>query len=151
MVTSSLVAIYKPTDTKQSKFNEKDWTDPNGKNVTPYEKSKTLAEKAAREYLAKLPENERFEFVTINPGFILGPNIHRARGSFTSGDVIKKFLTGKIPMCPLLNMGMVDIRDVAQAHLNAVLRPEADGHRFMLVGHSMWFNEMGPVLYKKFG
>ena len=61
--------------------------------------------------------------MTINPSLVIGPNLNTAQ--FTSGDIIKKLVTGEIPMTPNVAFGMVDVRDVAQAHLNAILKPEA--------------------------
>jgi hypothetical protein len=77
-----------------------------------------LAEKAAWEFQKNLPENERFPIVTINPGFILGPNLNEA--SFTSGDVIKKIVMGEFPGMPRAMMPCVDVRDCALTHLNAI-------------------------------
>lgn len=125
VITSSVAAIYKPVDTKQRKYSRADWTDLARKDVSPYEKSKTLAEKAAWDFLKALPENERFELATVNPGLVLGPNLNKA--NFSSGDVIKKLLTGEIPRAPSMCMCVVDVRDVAKAHLNAILKPEAAG------------------------
>lgn len=68
-------------------FTADDWTDPSQKRVGAYEKSKTLAEKAAWEFVEKLPEDEKFELVCINPGLVLGPNLNKA--NFSSGDIIK--------------------------------------------------------------
>jgi len=78
-------------------------------------KSKTLAEKAAWDYLHGLPESERFELVTINPVLILGPSL--ITGDFSSGKIIMKLLSGKFPGMPKVMMQIVDVRDVAQAHL----------------------------------
>ena len=149
VITSSIVAISKPTDTKKTDFTRDDWTDVNLKSVGAYEKSKTLAEQAAWDFLKGLPENERFEVVVINPGLVLGPNLNKA--NFTSGDIIKKVMLGEIPCTPSMQLPMVDVRDVAQAHLNAILRPEANGQRFMLVGHCIWFTDMGVALFNKYG
>ena len=97
VITSSVAAIYKTTDwLKKDTLTTDDWTDV--KLATPYEKSKTLAEKAAWDFLANLPENERFEMATINPGFVIGPNLNEAK--FSSGDIIKDILIGKNPGIP---------------------------------------------------
>ena len=108
VITSSVVAIF-ATDKSKTHFTVEDWTDPT--IARPYEKSKTLAEKAAWDFLAALPEEERFECVTINPGLVIGPNLNEC--NFTSGDIIRDFMTGKIPGCPKVKMPMVDVRDVA--------------------------------------
>jgi dihydroflavonol-4-reductase len=90
-----------------------DWSDLT--NADPYIKSKTLAEKAAWEFQASLPESERFEIVTINPCLVFGPNINKAQ--FSSGEVIKKLMMREFPGIPKLAKGIVDVRDVAEAHL----------------------------------
>ena len=113
VITSSVAAIYKNIDKKKTHFTTDDWTDIN--IAAPYEKSKTMAEKAGWDFIASLPKEEQFEFVTINPGFIIGPNLNEC--NFSSGDIIKKVMTGGLPGIPKIKMPMVDVRDVAQAHL----------------------------------
>jgi nucleoside-diphosphate-sugar epimerase len=80
-----------------------------------YEKSKTLAEKAAWEFVNSLPEIDKFELVIINPSLILGPNF--VIGDFTSGEIVKKIMSGKLPGMPKVQFPIVDVRDVAFAHL----------------------------------
>ena len=70
VITSSAAAVYKGSDAKKTTFNRDDWTDVKAKGVTAYEKSKTLAEKAAWDFVANLPEDQKFEVVTINPGLV---------------------------------------------------------------------------------
>ena len=76
VITSSVAAIYKTGVEGQSEFSEKDWTD--CKVAQPYEKSKTLAELAAWDFIKNLPEDEKFEVATINPGLVIGPNLNEA-------------------------------------------------------------------------
>jgi nucleoside-diphosphate-sugar epimerase len=147
VITSSVAAIYVSKDKKQKEFTVADWTD--CKIATPYEKSKTLAEKAAWDFQASLPEDERFEIVTVNPGLVLGPNLNKA--SFSSGDIIKKLMMKELPGLPQMQMPIVDVRDVAQAHLQGILRPEAANKRFMLVADSVWFKDLGVWLHEKYG
>jgi len=135
VITSSIAAIYKCKDKTKVDFSNEDWTD--CEIAEPYEKSKTMAEKAAWDFLESLPENERFECATINPGFVIGPNLNTA--FFTSGDVISKILTGEFPGFPDIRFPTVDVRDVAQAHLEAILRPEAAGKRFILCAEAIPF------------
>lgn len=113
VITSSVAAIYVSSNKNQKEFTVNDWTDLN--NATPYEKSKTMAEKAAWDFQASLPEEERFEIVTVNPGLVLGPNLNKAQ--FSSGDIIKKLMMKELPGVPLMQMPIVDVRDVAEAHL----------------------------------
>ena len=85
VITSSCASIFvrKPEDMQDS-YNETDWSDVSA--CGPYEKSKTLAESAAWEYLNSIPFNERFELVVINPSLILGPSL--IPGDFSSVQVI---------------------------------------------------------------
>ena len=97
-----------------------------------YYKSKTLAEKAAWDYQANLPEAERFEIVTMCPGFIMGPSICSGDG-FSEG-WLKKMLDGSFPKVPRTNFSFVDVRDVALAHLKGIELAEAANKRFLLSG-----------------
>jgi nucleoside-diphosphate-sugar epimerase len=90
-------------------MTEDDWSEP--EFCKAYEKSKTLAEKAAWEYLHGLPQEEKFELVTINPVLILGPSL--VNTDFTSGLIIKKLMDGKYPGMPKIMMPIVDVRDCA--------------------------------------
>ena len=88
VITSSVAAIYITADKSKKFFNENDWTDT--KIATAYERSKTFAEKAAWEFIDNLPDDEKFDLVTINPGMVLGPNLNEAQ--FAVGDVVKKIM-----------------------------------------------------------
>ena len=76
VITSSVASIFKTGVEGQTHFTENDWTDT--KIAQPYEKSKTLAEKAAWDFISELPEDEKFELATINPGLVVGPNLNEA-------------------------------------------------------------------------
>jgi len=129
VVTSSCASIIyreRPSDL----FDETHWSDPNFTGISNYAKSKVLAEKAAWDFQASLPEAERFELVVINPGFVVGPSL-RLEPS-TSIDFCKYALEGKMPAIPHNIFPTVDVRDVAVAHLRAIKLTEAAGHRFVL-------------------
>ena len=89
------------------------------------------------------------EIVTINPGLILGPNI--IDGSFTSSLVIKRLMSGKIPGAAKLMFGIVDVRDVALAHLQAIKIKGAANQRFLLVNESLWIKQIMAILKEEFG
>ena len=78
------------------------------------------------------------EIATINPSLILGPAFVGA--GFSSGDIIANVLLGKFPGLPRLQMGCVDVRDCAEAHLRALERPEAANKRFILCREQLWFS-----------
>ena len=114
VMTSSVVAIVDTNEAETPKdrlFTEDNWTDPSMKGVGAYPKSKTLAERAAWDFVAKLPEDQKIDLTTINPGFILGPTL--VGGGFSSGEIIKKFMTKEIPALPAVHMPCVDVRNVA--------------------------------------
>jgi nucleoside-diphosphate-sugar epimerase len=125
VLTSSLVAVCGGPD--KDWYTPADWSDAD--KQSGYMKSKTLAEKAAWDYIAALPENEKFPLVTICPGFICGPNLNTA--TFTSGDMVGKTLK-EAPTADGMVMSVVDVRDVAMAHLEAAKKDDANNQRFLL-------------------
>lgn len=143
VITSSVAAIM---DNNKSHFTEKDWS--NLAISKPYPKSKHLAEKAAWDFLKELPKEEQFELVTVNPGFVIGPNLNEAQ--FSSGDVIKKFMLGEFPGVPKISLPMVDVRDVAKAHVQALKMPEAAGQRFILTEDTHSMSDLAKELSKDY-
>ena len=124
---------------KPEVFDESHWSDVNWPNISAYEKSKTLAERAAWDFVAAQPENERIQLTVINPTFIIGPTL--IPGDFSSGKVIGMFMNDNMPGgCPRIKMGTVDVRDIAKAHVSAIKSDEAQGKRFILAGdETYWF------------
>ena len=98
--------------------------------------SKTLAERAAWKYIEDLPEGEKFEIVTVLPSFILGPTANQE--GFVSGGFLKGALLGKTNPIPRSPLGIVDVRDVALAHVRGITVPEAAGQRFITWAGSFW-------------
>ena len=143
LITSSIAAIYgqKPENQKQV-YTEDDWTDIN--TVGAYEKSKTLAERAAWDYLLSIPESERFELVIINPVLILGPSL--VPGDFTSGAIIRKLMSGVYPGTAKIQLAFVDVRECALAHLQGIKVPEAKNQRYILSSNSLWLKEIALTL-----
>lgn len=110
VVTSSAAAIMIHSEANHKEvYDENDWSDL--KACSAYDKSKTLAEKAAWDFVNALPEDEKFELVIINPVFVQGPNL--CNGDFTSGVVVKKMLNGDYPGLPKIMFPVVDVREVA--------------------------------------
>ena len=85
--------------------------------------------------------------MTINPALVFGP-AHQTQ-TFASGDVMKGMMTSG-ELCSSAKMGMVDVRDVALAHLNAVKLDAAKNRRFMLTAKSAWRKEMAQCLAAEF-
>ncbi|MBX5025811.1 SDR family oxidoreductase [Rhizobium lentis] len=127
-------------------FDETDWSDLDG-NIAPYQKSKTLAERAAWDFIAR--EGNGLELATVNPTTVLGP----ALGPDYSHSIrlIKNMLGGQ-PGCPKINTCVVDVRDVADLHLRAMVDPAAKGERFLATtGNSLWLVDIAKLLKERTG
>jgi|SRR5271165_6317631 len=148
VLTSSFAAIGYGHKVRQTPFNEIDWTDPNGEDVAPYTKSKTLAERAAWDFMAK--EGGALELSVVNPvgvfGPVLGPDYS------TSILIVQRMLDGAMPGAPQLYFGVVDVRDVADLHIRAMTHPAAKGERFLAVaGDFMSMLDIAKVLKARMG
>jgi dihydroflavonol-4-reductase len=127
-------------------FVETDWSDLAG-DIAPYQKSKTLSERAAWDFIAK--EGGALELSAINPVAVLGP----ALGADYSHSIrlIVSLMNGQ-PGVPKINSGFVDVRDVAELHLLAMTNPLAKGERFIAAsGESMWMIDVAKVLRERMG
>ena len=149
VLTSSVAAMESGTD--KVTILDEDWTvlDSKSHPVSSYCKSKTLAEKAAWDFIASLPEEKKFELAVINPAMVFGPLLTPSApsGSIT---VIKMFVEPDSPAIPNIQMGIVSVFDVARAHLLAMTLPEANGKRFMLVEEDLMFKDIAQRLKKEF-
>lgn len=127
VMTSNFGAVGFTQTDKSRQTTEADWTDTNAKGVSVYEKSKTLAEKAAWEFIKK--EGGKMEFVTVNAVAIWGPSLNaHVSGSF---HLLQNLLNGKMKMVPNIALNVVDVRDVADLHIRAMTSPAAAGQRFI--------------------
>ncbi|MGF7137235.1 dihydroflavonol-4-reductase [Paraburkholderia sp. EB58] len=125
-------------------FDETDWTELTG-DVAPYQKSKTLSERAAWDFIER--EGNGLELSAINPVAVLGP----ALGADYSHSVrlIKNLLDGQ-PGCININSCFVDVRDVADLHVRAMTNPAAKGERFLATaGESIWMIDLSKVLRER--
>jgi nucleoside-diphosphate-sugar epimerase len=148
VLTSSFAAIGYGREEQQAPFNENDWTNVSGDDVTPYVKSKTLAERAAWDFVAK--EGGSLELAVVNPVMVAGPVL----GADYSPSIllVQRLMDGALPGCPRLRFGVVDVRDVADLHLRAMAGPAANGERFLAVaGDFMWIREVARVLKDRLG
>lgn len=148
VMTSSFAAIGYGVAPREKPFDENDWTDPDGPDVQPYVKSKTIAERAAWDFIAK--EGGGLELSVVNPVGILGPVL----GSDFSPSIllVKRLMDGDVPGCPKLAFGLVDVRDVAGLHLRAMTDPAAKGERFLaLAGEFIRMVEIARVLKARMG
>lgn len=138
VLTSSIAATNYGHGT--APYTEEDWTDVTSLEATPYYKSKTLAEQDAWAFARE----NGLELAVINPGLILGPLLGPDFG--TSVEVIRKLLSGEFLALPQFGMSIVDVRDVADAHLRAMITPQAAGQRFIASGRFMWLGEVATIL-----
>ncbi len=147
VLTSSVAAVsYGQRDRGDRVFTEADWSVP--ENCDPYPKSKTMAERAAWDFVENLAADEKFELAVINPGFVAGPLLSDVDG--TSAEVIKRLLNREMPACPKLGWAMVDVRDVAQAQLAAMTEPVAAGNRYICAGEHIWMRDIAKILDSEF-
>ena len=148
VLTSSLAAVSAghPHDSSRV-YSEDDWSIV--ERCPPYPKSKTLAERAAWDFVASLEGDSPMELCTINPGAVLGPVLNRHYS--TSGEIVRKLLANELPGTAKLGFPWVDVRDVASAHIAAMTTPEAAGQRFCCAIEFSWIGEVADVLAKRFG
>jgi len=129
VLTSSFAAIGYGHPQRTAPFTETDWTVIDGDDTTAYAKSKTLAERAAWDFMAK--EGGAMELATVNPVGVFGPVL--GADFSTSILLVQRLIDGDVPGCPNLSFGGVDVRDVADLHLRAMTDPAAKGERFLAV------------------
>jgi len=141
VLTSSVAAIYETMESK-SYYDENDWSDPENPAISHYSKSKTLAERAAWEFVEN--ENNPFELAVINPALVIGPSLSGDLGE--SNKAIEMVATGKMPVAVPLQFGYVDVRDVAAAHILAMQIPASNGERFALAEKDLWYGDVAKVL-----
>ena len=144
VLTSSVAAVNSHMMSGTSDHTT--WTDINSKYVTPYQKSKTIAEKAAWDFYNNQDSNNKMELAVINPGGVMGPQLGNDLGG-ASTQIVSQLISGKFPMIPALSFPFIDVRDVAILHLKAMTTPDADGKRF-IAAHSKptWMYEVAEVL-----
>ncbi|MBN3454973.1 aldehyde reductase [Mycobacterium sp. DSM 3803] len=151
VLTSSVVAIYGDTcesrDVPGGVFTDEHWNTTSSVEHQPYSYSKTVAEQEAWRYQKA---QDRWDLVTIHPGLVLGPSLTSASDS-ASLSTMKQFTDGTLLAgAPALTMGVVDVREVADAHLRAGFTPEAHG-RYIVNADSLTLLQIGKILRRKFG
>ncbi|HLY19301.1 MAG TPA: aldehyde reductase [Bryobacteraceae bacterium] len=148
VLTSSFAAIGYGAAISDRMFTEEDWTDLNGADVSAYVKSKTLAERAAWDFVAS--EGGAMELSAVNPVGVFGPVLGPDYSA--SIQIVQRLMDGAIPGCPRLTFGIVDVRDVADLHLRAMTNPAAKGERFLAVaGDFMTIQEIAQLLKTRMG
>ena len=148
VLTSSFAAVGYGHASTDRLFSETDWTDPNSRHLGAYAKSKTLAERAAWEFIAR--DGGPLELAVVNPAAVFGPVL--GPDFSTSIQLLRLLMDGGMPRCPRLSFGIVDVRDVADLHLRAMKNPAAKGERFLAVaGESMSIQEIALLLKARMG
>ena len=147
VMTSSVAAISYGRGRGVHHFTEADWTDLSQPGLTPYIQSKTVAERAARDWVAQ--EGGSMEYCSICPSVVLGPVWSRDYSA--SLVIVKKLLDGSLGATPDIGFGVVDVRDVADLHVRALKAPNMAGERFIASGRFMKLREVADVLRAELG
>jgi nucleoside-diphosphate-sugar epimerase len=147
VLTSSFAAIGYGHGVRATPFDETTWTIP-APDTSAYTKSKTIAERAAWDFIAR--EGGSLELSTVNPVVVLGPVL--GPDFSASIYVVQRLLEGSLPGCPQIYFGVVDVRDVADLHVVAMTHPAARGERFLAVsGDFMSMGSLARVLKERLG
>jgi len=147
VVTSSVAAVRNSGPGRPTgPLTEENWTDPSNLSLTPYTRSKTIAERAAWKLAEERGEREKL--AVVNPGAIIGPVLGDADSY--SLEAISRLLRGT-PGLPKLGFSFVDVRDVAALQIEAMTAPEAGGERFIAVARFLWMAEIAAVLRERLG
>ena len=146
VVTSSVASLRSPANPPDGPINEEYWTDLHNPDLTPYARSKTIAEMAAWELVRERAEEDRL--AVVNPGAILGPVL--ADDLSYSLEVIERMLKG-MPGVPKLGFSFVDVRDVADLEILAMTHPKAGGERFIAADRYLWMGEVAEILRERLG
>jgi nucleoside-diphosphate-sugar epimerase len=148
VMTSSFAAIGYGQPIRETPFTEDDWTNPDGGGVSAYAKSKTLAERAAWDFIER--DGGGLELSVVNPVGVFGPVL--GSDFSTSLQLVKRLLDGAMPGLPRVAFGIVDVRDVADLHVRAMTAPAAAGERFLAVaGDFMTVAEIAALLRGRMG
>ena len=145
LVLTSSVAAIAYGHVQEKVFDESDWSNiADDSDITPYAKSKTLAERAAWDFMNDLTDDEKFDFTVINPVGVFGPMLTRDIG--TSNSLVQRLIFGEMPACPATHLGYVDVRDVAKAHIFSMLNSSTNDKRIIVSESEMFFVDVGRIL-----
>ncbi len=147
VMTSSVAAVRgggPPID--GSTYTDRDWTDGDDASLTPYTRSKAIAEREAWELVRGAGAEKRL--AVVNPGAIIGPAL--SEDVSFSLQLIERLLDG-MPAVPRLGFSFVDVRDVADLHVRAMEQEAAGGGRYIATDRFMWMVDVGAVLKDRLG
>ncbi|WP_432189491.1 NAD-dependent epimerase/dehydratase family protein [Streptomyces sp. Tue6028] len=147
VMTSAANAASPSSYAREGITDETLWTDPEDPTLIPYRRSKTLAERAAWDFMAEQASGT--ELTTVLPGAVFGPIL--TKDNIGSVGIIARMLSGKMPGVPRIGLEVVDVRDLVDVHLRAMQSPAAAGQRFLATGEFMWMREMTQILREDLG
>jgi nucleoside-diphosphate-sugar epimerase len=150
VVTSSVAAVRNAgpdPGSDRRELSEADWTDPDNQHLTPYTRSKTIAELAAWEYMRAQEVEDRL--VTVLPGAIIGPVLGEDRSY--SLQAVERMLNGRMPGLPRLGFSFIDVRDVAALEVSAMTAADAGGQRLIAASTFLWFSDVAAILREQLG
>ncbi|APX71442.1 aldehyde reductase [Companilactobacillus allii] len=146
VLTSAYGAIFAGHKNRTTPYTEKDWSDLSSKKIHPYQKSKTMSERAAWDFIKN---QDSLELATVNPVAVMGPVL--ASDYSHSNIQIQELLEGKIKAVPNVDSGYVDVRDVASLHLKAMVSPKAKNQRFLATtGETLSMLDVANILREEF-
>jgi dihydroflavonol-4-reductase len=145
VLTSSASAAL-PALGSADRLTEANWTSRPDKPIYQYPRSKVLAEQDAWSFVQQHAPD--LQLVTILPGLIQGPII----GAHPSaGGIVGMMLSGKMPAVPRVGFTVVDVRDLADLHIDALTSPAAAGQRVLAGGEFLWLKDIADILHDHFG
>ncbi|HET6390605.1 NAD-dependent epimerase/dehydratase family protein [Hyphomicrobium sp.] len=146
VLTSSTVAIFYPSGVPKGHiYSEDDVTDETRRDLTPYIRSKTIAERAAWDFTESTPGAP--QLAVINPSFVQGPALDGDLS--TSHELYRIMARGTYPAVPKISFPVADVRDVAAAHVEAALRPQAAGNRYLIGEGQMSLYALGQIVVRE--
>ncbi len=153
VMTSSVAAVaygHPDRSPPRGAYDERDWTDVNAPNIQPYIKSKTIAERAARDWVAA--SGEGMAFCTVNPAAVVGPIV--GHDFAASIELVKRLLDGSMPALPNAGFCIVDVRDIADLHVRALEAPAETIRDERFIGSSgpfLTFADTAAILRDRLG
>ena len=145
VLTSSMVSMLENAD-KSINVDSESWTNIKAKNVSAYAKSKTLAERAAWDFINAQTDATPMELSVVNPGPVFGPTLTGDLSGASMG-MFKQMMSGKMPMVPQAAINMSDVRDIAKIHALALENKKANGKRFIVTTEEPFaFQEVAKIL-----
>jgi len=147
VVFTSAAAAARVPQNSDRVSDETVWADPADRRFDAYRRSKVLAERAAWDFVAEQPGPT--ELTTILPGAVFGPVF--LADNLGSVQVIQRLLEGRLPGLPRFGFSIVDVRDLADVHVRAMISPEAAGQRFIAAGDFMWMEDIATTLRSRLG